>query len=228
MKTISLQKQNQERNRILMRQVACYEHLSQLPCPQNQLQEKETTLQNSLRSVQLLSHVQPFVIPWTAACQASLSITNSRSLLKVMSIESMMPSNHLSLCGPLLLPPSVLPSIRVFSDESVLLMRWPKYWSFTFSISPSIEYSWLISFRMDWLDLLIVQGTLKNLRQHHSSKASILQHSVFFIVQLSQPYMTSGKTIALTRQIFVVKVMSLLFNILSTLVIVFFQGTNTF
>ena len=139
MKTISLQKQNQERNRILMRQVACYEHLSQLPCPQNQLQEKETTLQNSLRSVQLLSHVQPFVIPWTAACQASLSITNSRSLLKVMSIESMMPSNHLSLCGPLLLPPSVLPSIRVFSDESVLLMRWPKYWSFTFSISPPMN-----------------------------------------------------------------------------------------
>ena len=128
----------------------------------------------------------------------------------------------ISASRPLLLPPSVLPSIRVFSDESVLLMRWPKYWSFSFSISPSIEYSWLISFRMDWLYLLIVQGTLKNLRQYHSSKASILQHSVFFIVQFSQPYMTSGKTIALTRQIFVVKVMSLLFNILSTLVIVFF------
>ena len=135
--------------------------------------------------------------PWTAACQAPLSITNSRSLFKLMSIESVMPSNHLILCHPLLLPPSIFPSIRVFSNESVLHIRWPNYWSFSFSISPSNEYSGLISFRIDWLDLCAVQGTL-NL-QHHSSKASILWCSVFFIVQLSHPYMTTGKTIALTR-----------------------------
>ena len=134
---------------------------------------------------------------------------------------SVMPSNHLILCCPLLLPPSIFPSIRVFSSESVLHIRWPKYWSFSFSISPFNEYSGLISFRMDWLDLLAVQGTLKNLLQHHSSKASILQHSAFFIVQLSHPYMTTGKTIALTRQIFIGKVMSLLFNMLSRLVIAF-------
>ena len=132
-------------------------------------------------SVQLLSHVQLFGTPWTAACQASLSITNSRSLLKFMSIESVMPSNHLIICCPLLLPPSIFPSIRVFLNESVLHIRWPKYWSFNFSLSPSNEYSGLISFRMDWLDLLAVQGTLKSLLQHHSSKASILCHSAFFI-----------------------------------------------
>ena len=132
-----------------------------------------------------------------------------------------MPSNHLILCHPLLLPPSIFPSIRVFSNESVLCIRWPKYWSFNFSISPSNEYSGLISFRMDWLDLLAVQGTLKSLLQHHSSKASILEHSAFFIVQLSHPYMTTRKTIALTRQTFVGKVMSLLFNMLSRFVIAF-------
>ena len=156
--------------------------------------------------------------PWTAARQASLFITNSRSLL--LSTESVMPSKHLILCHPLLLP-SVFPSIRVFSNESVLHIRWPKYWSFSFSISPSNEYSGLISFRMDWLDLLVVQGTLKSLLQHHSSKASILQSSVFFIVQLLHPYMTTGETIALTRQTFVGKVMFLLFNMLSRLVITF-------
>ena len=159
--------------------------------------------------------------PWTAACQASLSITNSQSLLKLMSIESVMPSNHLILYRPLLLPPSIFPSIRVFSKKSVLHIRWPKYWSFSFSISPSNEYSGLISFRMDWLDLLSVQGTLNSLLQQHSSKASILWRSAFFTVQLSHPYMTTGKTIALTRQIFVGKVMSLLLNALSRLVITF-------
>ena len=132
--------------------------------------------------------------PWTAARQASLSITNSWSLLKLMSIESVMPSNHLILCRPLLLPSSIFPSIRVFSNESVLPIRWPNYWSFSFSISPFTEYSGLISFRMDWLDLLAVQGTLKGLLQQHSSKASILQHSAFFIVEFSHPYMTTGKT----------------------------------
>ena len=172
-------------------------------------------------SVQLLSHVQLFATPWTAACQAYLSITHSQSLFKLMSIKSVMPSNHLILCRPLLLPPSIFPSIRVFSNESVLRIRWPKYWSFSFSISPSNEYSGLISFRMDWLDLLAVQGTLKSLLQHHISKASILRRSVFFMVQLSHPYMTTGKTIGLTRQTFVGKVMSLLFNMLSILVIDF-------
>ena len=144
--------------------------------------------------------------PWTAARQASLSITNSQVLLKLLSITSVMPSNHLILCCLLLLPPSIFPSIRVFSNESVLPIRWPKYWSFSFSISPSNEYSGLISFQMDWLDLLAVQGTLKSLLQHHSSKASILQCSAFFIVQLSHPYMTTGETITLTRQTFVGKV----------------------
>ena len=143
-------------------------------------------------SVQLLSCVQFFVTPWTAGCQASLSITSSQSLLKLMSIESVMPSNHLILCHPLLVLPSIFPSIRVFSNESVLWIRWPKYWSF--SISPCHEYSGLISFRMDWLDLLEVQGTLKSLLQHHNSKASVLWHSAFFIVQLSNPYITTGKT----------------------------------
>ena len=140
--------------------------------------------------------------PWTAACQASLSITNSRSLCRLMSIESVMPSNHLILCHPLLLLPPVPPSIRVFSNESTLHMRWPKYWSFSISVSPSNEHPVLISFRMDWLDLLAVQGTLKSLLQHHSSKASILRHSAFFTVQLSHPYTTTGKTMALTRRTF--------------------------
>ena len=158
---------------------------------------------------------------WTAARQASLSITDSQSLLKLMSIESVMTSNNLILCHPLLLLPSIFPSIRVFSNESVLCIRWPKYWSFSFSISPSNEYSGLTSLRMDWLDLLAVQGTPKSLLQHHSSKASILQYSAFFIVQLSHPYMTTKKTIALTRWTFVGKVMSLLFNMLSRLVIAF-------
>ena len=171
-------------------------------------------------SIQSLSHVQFFGTAWTAACQASLYITNSQSLLKFMSIELVMPSNHLILCCPFLFPPSIFPSIRVFSNESVVLIRWPNYWSFSFSISPSNEYSGLISFRMDWLELLAVQGTLKSLLQHHSSKASVLQHSAFFI-QLLHPYMTPGKTIALTRWTFVGKVMSLLFNKLSRLVIAF-------
>ena len=170
--------------------------------------------------------------PWNAACHASLSITNSRSLLKLMSIESVMPSNHLILCRPLFLPPSIFPSIRVFSSESVLCIRWPQYWSFNFSISPSNEYSGLISFMMDWLDLLTVQGTLKSLLQHHSSKISILR-SAFFTVQLSHPYMTTGKTVTLTRWTFVGKVISLMFNMLSTFIITFlprskqrFQGTS--
>ena len=171
-------------------------------------------------SVQSLSHVWLFATPWIAARQASLSITNSQSLLKLMSIESVMPSSHLILCRPLLLRPSIPPSIRVLSNESTLRIRWPKYWSFSFSISPSNEHPGLI-FRMDWLDLLAVQGTLESLLQHHSSKASILRHSAFFIVQLSHPYMTTGKTIALTRQTFVGKVMSLLLNMLSRLVITF-------
>ena len=159
-------------------------------------------------SVQSISRIQLFVTPWTAAHQASLSITNSWSPPKPMSTESVMPPNHLILCHPLLLLPSIFPSIRVFSNESALHIRWPKYWSFSFNISPSSEHPGLISFRMDWLDLLAVQGTLKSLLQHHSSKASILQCSAFFTVQLSYPYMTTGKTIALTRWTFVEKVMS--------------------
>ena len=170
---------------------------------------------------QSLSRVQLFATPWTTAHQASLSITNSRSPPKPMSIESVMPSNHLILCRPLLLLPSSFPSIRVFSNESALRIWWPKYWSFSFNISPSNEHSGLISFRMDWLDLLAVAGTLKSLLQYHSSKVSILWCSAFFIVQLSYPYMTTGKTIALTRWTFVGKVMSLLFNMLSGLVITF-------
>ena len=173
------------------------------------------------RSVQSLSRVRLFTTPWIAARQASLSITNSRSSLRLRSIKSVMPSSHLILRHPLLLMPSIFPSIRVFSNESVLCIRWPKGWSFSFSIRTSNEYSRLISFRMDWLDLLAVQGTLKSLLQHHSSKASIFQRSAFFIVQLSHPYMTTGKTIALTRRTFVGKVMSLLFNMLSRLVITF-------
>ena len=150
-------------------------------------------------SVQSLSHVRLFATPQTAALQASLTTTNSRSLLKLMSIESVMPSNHLILCCPLLLLPSIFPSIRVFCKESVLHIRWPNYWNFSFSISPSNEYSGLISFRIDGLDLLAVQGTLKSLLQHHRSKASTLQCSAFFMVQLSHPYMTTGKTIALIK-----------------------------
>ena len=175
-----------------------------------------------IRSVQF-SHsvVSNSATPWTAACQASLFTTNSKSLLKIMSIESMMPSSYLILCCPLLLLPSIFPIIRIFSNKSVLHIRWPKYWSFSFSISSSNEYSGLISIRMDWLDLLAVQGTLKSLLHHHSSKASILQCSAFFIVQLSHSYMTTGKTIALTRRTFVGKVMSLLLNMLSGLVITF-------
>ena len=160
-------------------------------------------------SVQSHSHVQLFATPWIAASQDALSITTSWSLLKLMSIELVMPSNHLILCCPLLLLPSIFPSIRVFSNESALHIRWPKDWSFSFNISPSSEYSGLISVRMDWLYLLAVQGTLKSLLQHHCSKASILRHSAFFTVQLSHPYMTTGKTIALTRWIFLGKVMSL-------------------
>ena len=155
-----------------------------------------------ISSVQSFSCVQLFVTPWTAAHQASLSIANSQSLLKLMSVELVMPSNHLILCRPHLLLPSIIPSIRVFSKESVLWIRWPKYWSFSFSINPTNEYSGLISFRMDWLDLLAVQGTLNSLLQHHSSKASILWCSAFLIVQLSHSYMITGKTIALTRRTF--------------------------
>ena len=177
-------------------------------------------------SVQSLSHVCLFVTPWTAVHQASLSVNNSQSLLKLRSIESVMPFNHLILCRPLLLPPSIFPSIRVFFKESVRSIRWWKYWSFSFSISPSSEYSGLISFRMHWLDLLAVQGTLKSLLQHHSSKASILRCSAFFIVQLLHLYMTTGKTIALTRWTFVGKVMSLLLNMLSRLVITFLPRNN--
>ena len=154
-------------------------------------------MQSLYQSVQLLSCIQLFGTPWTAACQASQSITNSRGLLKFMSIKLVIPSNHHILCYPLL-PPSIFPSIRVFSNESALRIRWPKYWSFTFSISPSKEYSGLISFRMDWLDLLAVQGALKSLLQHHTSKASILRRSAFFMVQLSHPYVTIRETMALT------------------------------
>ena len=172
-------------------------------------------------SLQSLSHVQLLATQWTAEREASLSITNTRNPPKPMSIESVMPSNYLILCRPLLLLPSIFPKIRVFSNESGLCIRWLKYWIFSFSISPSNEYSGLISFRMDWLDLLAVQGTLKSLLQYHSSKASILQCSAFFIVQLSHPYVTTGKTIAMTRWTIVDKVMSLLFNMLSRLVITF-------
>ena len=177
-------------------------------------------------SVQSLSCVWLFVTPWTAARQASLSITNSWSLPKLMSIKSVMPSNHLILCHPLLLLPSIFPSTRVFSNESNLHIRWPKYCGFSFSISPSNEQPGLISFRMDWLDLLAVQGTVKSLLQHHSSKASILQCSAFFIAHLSHPYMTAGKAIAFTRWTFVDKIMSLFFNMLSRLVITFLSRSK--
>ena len=166
--------------------------------------------------------------PWTAACQASLSFTISQSLLKLMSIELVMPSNHLILCHPFLLLPSIFPSIRVFSNELALCIRWPKYWSLSFSISPSNEYSGLISLRIGWFDLPAIQGILQSLLQYHSLKASILWSSAFFMVQLSHLYMTTGKTIALTRQTFVGKIMSLLFNMLSSLVIAFLEGTSVF
>ena len=173
------------------------------------------------QSVQPLSCVCLLATPWTAACQLSLSIIHSQSLLKLMSMELVVgPSNHLILCCPLLLP-SIFPSIKVFSNESVLCIRWPKYWSFSFNTSPSKEYSRLISFRIDWFDLLAVQGILKSPFQHYSSKASIFQCSAFFMVQLSRPYMITGKTIALTRWTFVGKVMSVLFNMLSRFVIAF-------
>ena len=173
------------------------------------------------QSVQSLSRVRLFATPWTAAHWASLSITNCWPLLKFMSTELVIPPSHLILYRFLLVLPSIFPSTKVFSNESALSIRWPKYWCFSFNISLSKEYSGMISFRMDWLDILAVQGTLKSLLQHHSSKSSILQRSAFFTVQLSHPYMTTGKTIALTRQTFVGKVMSLLFNMLSRLVITF-------
>ena len=174
-----------------------------------------------ISSVQSLSRVRLFATPWITARKASLSITNSCSPPKLMSIKSVMPSNHFLLCRPLLLLPSIPPSIRVFSNESTLGMTWPKYWSFSFNISPSNEHPGLISFRMDWLDLLEVQGTLKSLLQHYSSKASILWHSTFFTVHLSHPHMTTGRSIALTRWTFVGKVISLFFNMLSRLIITF-------
>ena len=183
-------------------------------------------IKNGCGVAERISRVWLFATPWNAGRQASLSITNSRGPPRPMSIKSMMPSNHLILCLPLLLLPSIFPSIRVFSNESALHIRWPKYWSYSFNISPSNEHLGLISFRMDWLDLLAVQGTLKSLLQHHSSKASILRRSAFFIVQLSHPYMTTGKTIALTRRTFVGKIMSLLLNMLSRLVITFFPRSK--
>ena len=184
-------------------------------------------LYNAVCSLQLLSHVWLFATLWTTARQASLSITNSQSPPKPISIESVMSSNHLILCCPLLLLPSIFPSVRDFSNESALCIRWPKYWSVNFNISASNEHPGLISFRMDWLDLLAVQGTLKSLLQYHSSKTSILRRSAFFTVQLSHPYMTAGKTIALTRWTFVGKVMSLLFNMLSRLVTTFLPKDQT-
>ena len=180
------------------------------------------------QSVQSLSHVRILGIPWAAARQPSLSITSSWSLLKLMSIESVVPSIHLILCCSLLLLTSVIPGIRIFLNESVLHIRWPKYWSFSFSISPSNEYSGLISFMTDWMDLLVLQGNLKRLLQHYSSKASILCSSAFFMVKLSHPYMTTGKTKTLTRYIFFGKVMSLLFHMLYTLVIIFLQEASIF
>ena len=195
------------------------------------LQPKDLDCLVQFSSVQSLSRVRLPATPWTTARQASLSIISSQSSFRLTSIESVMPSSHLILGCPLFLLPPISPSIRVFSNESTLHMRWPKYCSFSFSIIASKEIPRLISFRMDWLDLLAVQGTLKTLLQHHSSKASILQHSAFFTVQLSHPYMTTGRTIALTRRTLVGKSMSLLLNILSRLVITFLQlgeGLNEF
>ena len=183
-------------------------------------------MRTQFSSVQSISPVRLFETPWTAACQASLSIINSWSLLKLMSIQSVMPSNHLILCHPLLLLPSIFLNIKDFSNESVLCIRWPKDWSFSFSVSPSNVYSGMISFRMHWFDLLAGQGTLKSLFQLHSSKVSILQCSAFLIVQLSHLYMNTGKTIALTRWTFVGKVMSLLFNMLCRLVLALFPRSK--
>ena len=196
-----------------------------VPCEQRNIcslllwTESITVHLSSTSSVQSLSSLWLFVTPWIAARQASLSITNSWSSLRLTSIELVMPSSHLILCHPLLLLPPIPPSIRVFPNESTFCIRWPKDWSFSFNISPSKEHPGLISFRMDWLDLLAVQGTLKSLLQHHSSKASILRRSAFYTVQLSHPYMSTGKTIALTRWTFVGKVMSLLFNMLSSILL---------
>ena len=202
-----------------MRILGFFSHKDQMYEPQG---TPTCCIKNSGQSLQSLSRVWLFVTLWAAERQASLSATNFQSLLKLMSIESVMPSNDLIPCCPLLfLPLSIFSSIRVFSNESVLCIRWPKDWSFSFSISPSNEHSGLISFRIDWLDLLAVQGTLKSLLQHHSSKASVLWCSAFFIVLLSHCCMTTGKTIALTRQTFVGKVISLLFNMLLRLVIAF-------
>ena len=184
------------------------------------LQRRCSCIFNIIVFVKSLSHVQLFTTSLTVACQAPLSSTVSQNLLRFVSVESMILSNHLSLCHLLLLLPSIFPSIRVFSNKSALCIRWPKYWSFSFSISPSSEYSGLISFMIDWFDLLAIQGTLKSLI-HHNLKASVLQHSAFFMVQLSHPYMTTGKTIALTIWTFVGKVMSLLLNTLSRIVIPF-------
>ena len=177
-----------------------WEGKSALLCLQVQMLISSRNTSDQIRSDQSLSHVRLFATPWIKACQASLSITNSRSSLRLTSIESVMPSSHLILCRPLLLLPPIPPSIRVFYNESTLRMRWPKYWSFSLSIIPSKEIPGLISFRMDWLDLLAVQGTLKSIFQHHSSIASILRHTAFLVVQLSHPHMTIGKTIALTRR----------------------------
>ena len=197
-------------------------------CPFNQWFSPTFWLYVWSNSVQLLSYVQLLVSTWAAACQASLSIPNSHSLLKHMSIESVVPPNHLMLCHPLHVLPSILPGIRVFSNESVLHIRWPKYWSFSFSITPSNEYSGLISFRIERFDILAVQGTLKSLPQHHSSKATILRCSSILIVQLSHPYLTIGKSITLTIWTFVGKVMSLLFNMLSRMVTLFLKEQTSF
>ena len=192
------------------------------------MHEAEGSVGSWVAVVQSLSRVGLFATPWSAARQVSLSITSSRSLLKLISIESVVSSNHLFLCRPLFLLPSVFPSIRVFSSELALCIKWPKYWNFSFSISPSNEYSGLISFRIDWFDLLAAQGPLKNPLQHHSLKASIFWHPAFFTVQLSHPYMTTGKTIAFTSRTFVGKVMSLLFNMLSRFVVVFLPRSKCF
>ena len=186
------------------------------------------SVSDQIRSDKSLSRVRLFATPWISACQASLSIINSQSLPKLMSIESVIPSNHLILCCPLLLLPSIFPSIKVFSNESALQIRWPKCWSFSFSIIPSKEIPGPISFTIDWLDLLAVQGTLRSHLQHHSSKASILWCSAFFRIQLSQPYVTTGKLIALTIWTFVSRVMSLLFNALSSFVIAFLPRSKCF
>ena len=206
-------------------QYSCLENPMNSMKKQNDRILKEE-LPRSFISDQPLSHVPLFATPWIAARQAALSITNSRSSLRLTCIELVMPSSHLILWRPLLLLPPIPPSIRLFSNESTLHIRWPKYWSFSFSIIPSKEIPGTVSFRMDWLDLLAVQGTLKSLLQHHSSKASILRCSAFFTVQLSHPYTTIEKTIALTRRTFVGKVISLLFNMLSRLVITFLPRTK--